>query len=759
MKSKGFVFLVLCTMLLIFPGCHKKLSQDSSSVLTMDDLVVADSFNWETTKVANLQVSVEMLPENIGKLVRISVFDGNPAQSGKLLINGGAGYESPFEAEIKLPSATGKLFLLAEDGTGQNILDSVAVSSDIQYTFSQAVILKDIVNSSADPDCSKATPQNTLSGDQAVTISNGTQYYVTGLFTGAVTFAGSGGSINVCGTLHPQSITNMGAGCFICATQGGSVILDNTLTMGNGSRLTAYSNSHIHLGGMVMNGTTPRLINYCNDWVVNSQFTTSGGTENYGSMLYNGGLNITPATPNFVTTGSITVNGDLNLSTTFWNNGKILVTGHFNLNGGTFYHNCSLIVQQDLVLNSGSITLNGAYLKETGNLLLNPGVTVLIKNNSMISTNTYTQNITVTGTGGRSEIKIASYGGISGTNKVTGSIETVTPSGTLSHGGASNFTSGATLTKISSALNIIPVSACNPEGIGGTPLPPDIDGDGVADALDAYPSDPTRAFINYYPAKSTFGSLFFEDLWPGKGDYDMNDLVLDYQFTTITNAQNKVVDINELAYVRAAGAGMKNGFGFQIDGLLPGQIASVSGCSLKHSYISNAANGSENGQTKAVIIVFDDFNNVIHRSGTSFFNTLPDALKGTADTIKVNIHLSSPQPVTTVGSPPFNPFLIRNMDRSVEIHLPDNQPTSLANIALFGTMNDNSVPSSGRYYKTQNNLPWAMNTPVKYNYTVEKFSILSGYTHFAEWAESSGSYYPDWYTNKTGYRTESNIYK
>jgi len=53
----------------------------------------------------------------------------------------------------------------------------------------------------------------------------------------------------------------------------------------------------------------------------------------------------------------------------------------------------------------------------------------------------------------------------------------------------------------------------------------DSDGDGIQDADDDFPNDPARAFINFFPAAG-YGSLAFEDLWPGKGDYDFNDLVV-----------------------------------------------------------------------------------------------------------------------------------------------------------------------------------------------------------------------------------------
>ncbi len=48
----------------------------------------------------------------------------------------------------------------------------------------------------------------------------------------------------------------------------------------------------------------------------------------------------------------------------------------------------------------------------------------------------------------------------------------------------------------------------------------DSDGDGIPDHFDDFPSDPAMAFNNYYPCDAAYGTLAFEDMWPGKGDYD-----------------------------------------------------------------------------------------------------------------------------------------------------------------------------------------------------------------------------------------------
>ena len=81
----------------------------------------------------------------------------------------------------------------------------------------------------------------------------------------------------------------------------------------------------------------------------------------------------------------------------------------------------------------------------------------------------------------------------------------------------------------------------------------DTDGDGVPDDVDDFPNDGDRAFVNYYPAAGK-GTLAYEDLWPGMGDFDMNDMVLNYRFKTITNSDNKVVEMEAEFTLLAFGA-------------------------------------------------------------------------------------------------------------------------------------------------------------------------------------------------------------
>lgn len=288
----------------------------------------------------------------------------------------------------------------------------------------------------------------------------------------------------------------------------------------------------------------------------------------------------------------------------------------------------------------------------------------------------------------------------------------------------------------------------------------DSDGDGVPDHFDDYPTESDKAFNNYYFNQGNFGTLAFEDLWPAVGDYDFNDAVIDYNFNQITNGDNQLVEIEGTFILRAHGAFFHNGFGFELP-IANNLVADVSGdLSITGSSVQLNDRNVEAGQTNAVIIVWDDAYDVLPQQGSGLgVNTNPDLAFVIPDTLKINVALTQVLNLSEVGQPPYNPFIFVDQQRGVEVHLPNNIPTDLADETLFGTEADNSIPAEGRYYKTNTNLPWAINIIESFEYPVEKADITTAYLKFAEWAESSGQISYDWWKDKSGYRNDENIYQ
>ena len=271
--------------------------------------------------------------------------------------------------------------------------------------------------------------------------------------------------------------------------------------------------------------------------------------------------------------------------------------------------------------------------------------------------------------------------------------------------------------------------------------------------------NPSVPIVNHYPASGP-GTLAFEDLWPSKGDYDFNDMVIDYQFEIITNSFNLVDQLKCTFTLKAFGAYFHNGFGFQLPAAILASDLTVTGYSLSSGYVTLSGNGTESGQSKATIIVFDDAYRLMpHPGNGTGVNTEQAAPYVTPVTLQITIDF---KPDTysyfDLDIAHFNPFIIVNQNRNVEVHLPDYPPTSLVDQSLLGTQDDKSIPSTGKYYKTQNNLPWAINIYESFAYPLEKVDVTSAHLHFVEWATSGGQSYPDWYQDKPGYRNNSLVY-
>jgi len=264
------------------------------------------------------------------------------------------------------------------------------------------------------------------------------------------------------------------------------------------------------------------------------------------------------------------------------------------------------------------------------------------------------------------------------------------------------------------------------------------------------------------------GTLAYEDLWPGKGDYDFNDLVIDYDLNVQKNNQEVVQSITAVFEINAFGASQHNGFGFSLPNVNPSDITSVSGYDIQYTSVFDLRpNGVENGQSNATFIVFDDVRRVMPQT-TAGIGVNTQVEYDYIDPVTMTLEIEFQDNAMTyseldIGT--FDPFIVVNsVDdgepgiRGREVHLPGYEPTDLFDESLFGSQEDDSNPSEDKYFVTENNLPWAINIAEEFDWVVEFQDITGAYNHFYQWAESNGTVYPDWYQDKTGYRNDNLIY-
>jgi LruC domain-containing protein len=301
---------------------------------------------------------------------------------------------------------------------------------------------------------------------------------------------------------------------------------------------------------------------------------------------------------------------------------------------------------------------------------------------------------------------------------------------------------------VNNALVNVKFNSSN-NGLGKTGnnfIPPqtDSDNDLVPDSVDQYPYDSAKAYNNYYPFENSKATLAFEDLWPHLGDYDLNDVVVSYKYNIVTNASNRVVQILANYSLLATGGSYKNGFGVEFP-INRNQIDQLVGAGL------------ESGQSKAVIILFNNMRNEMNT-----YNTVTSQIISDSVNYNVSFNILNGPLLNDFGLSAYNPFIWNNstgFGRGYEVHLPNNLPTNLANLNLFGTYSDNSSLVLGKYYISKTNeMPWALNIPAPFNYPKEKSKINEAYLKFNAWVQSCGVQSSDWYLNKSGYRNTNNIF-
>lgn len=251
----------------------------------------------------------------------------------------------------------------------------------------------------------------------------------------------------------------------------------------------------------------------------------------------------------------------------------------------------------------------------------------------------------------------------------------------------------------------------------------------------------------YYPSQSGMATLMFEDLWPRMGDYDFNDLVINYRYTNTLNNRNKLISIEMEFAVQAMGAGYHNGLALRLPNVSPGNIAS-SILSLDGVVIDSDL--LEAGQSDANLILLDDVKTHIE-TDCQYFRTLADCLSDMTGTYTLSIVFNTPVDIATIGQPPYDPYLFAVEGRyhgtydgrGWEVHLKQHGGSDLFTTSYMGLEDDNSNAQNS--FVNQHNFPWVINIPGTWEHPLENVDILRAYPQFRRWVQSDGNLSTDWY--------------
>lgn len=241
-----------------------------------------------------------------------------------------------------------------------------------------------------------------------------------------------------------------------------------------------------------------------------------------------------------------------------------------------------------------------------------------------------------------------------------------------------------------------------------------------------------------------FGILAFEDLWPGQGDYDLNDVVIRYESKVYKNAKNQITStIDRITpYWDGSGYNKYNAFGYQLS-VAPNKIASVNIEYDNYTFAASplfqfSSNGLEErvGNDNAIVIVADNMKLAVKQKSR----------------FTVTTTFSSPQKESAGMLPPYNPFIVidAQTERGKEVHLPNYTPTLRADASYFGTQNDISDETQQMYYIAKENMPYAIHIPniKEFECSDEGVRIDENYPDFKNWVTSQGTDHTDWYLHK-----------
>lgn len=156
------------------------------------------------------------------------------------------------------------------------------------------------------------------------------------------------------------------------------------------------------------------------------------------------------------------------------------------------------------------------------------------------------------------------------------------------------------------------------------------------------------------------GIIAFEDNWPRKGDYDLNDVIVKYQSVLNFNDANQALSTEDTYELLWSGATFKNGFAYQLN-----TERSNMSTEILEAPTSFNGQGLDTDLSKATVNVFLSALDVTERNTKTA-------------TYKIKNTFKTPLSHETLGIPPYNPFIMVHdelKESRIEVHLVNYPPT------------------------------------------------------------------------------------
>lgn len=797
--KKNIFFVVALVVIVI--SCIK-MPQTPGPI---NSLNIPAGFDWKTVRELNVNVGVgATFAQSSNKVHLIRIYSSPLMNSGSLLSSGVAVSGSPYNVKLSVATPLSHLYIHETRPDGTAGVTTLAVNSEnlnITLNQSSAAALPLLVKSGVyQENTSFPAPSISTPAVYDEVLNNNSPQNIYGYLVGEANLTGNafksylipegrnrngnlsfnnyrthallfvrgrltldatdlnrcsivvlpGGEVVVNQELKTSFFTESIPALFVHT--GGTLTLKGAVSLSGGTSLVNKGTITITgSGGVSFNMSTSESFYNEGTFLVNN--SNMSLILNNTSRVYNSGtfnapdIKLNNSSIYFNDIGAVTTSGKWYQTNTSQcnNSGEIVVTNTLSTSGGGIINNNCKITANICSLQGSTVNLESGSLMMCQSNSFNNCVINMISGSMLLTSNVTTvYGLTVNGgTVGYSLFKntglmpVLQYAATSFTGKVeyVHTNLTETPGDHSRSNYSGSFVGDAILSKNQSKN--IPGTGCN-MNLGQT----DPGGGGGPDPL----------FGVFFPSESGWATYAFEDMWPKKGDYDLNDLVMEFRVSFYANSSNLITELHFDYNIKACGATYNLASAFMLDNVNASNIESVSGQVIGGSNpFAKAVNGTESGVSKAVVPLFNNTKSIVDYTG--FLNTERETPFIACENKKVIVKFIAPVDQASLNMSSFNFFITVN-ERGREVHLPGFSATERFNplLAAGSTLH----PSDN--FKFADGMMWGLMFPVSFDYPVERASIINAYTYFAAWATSGGVSYPDWYSNKPGYRDDRLIY-
>lgn len=251
-------------------------------------------------------------------------------------------------------------------------------------------------------------------------------------------------------------------------------------------------------------------------------------------------------------------------------------------------------------------------------------------------------------------------------------------------------------------------------------------------------------WITYYP-KNGWGTLLFEDMWPQKGDYDLNDLAAFYKIQLyITSKDQQIEAIMVAVRLNALGGNYPYTLCLQMDDLTSDQISKTGAY-----YDKGEGYKWENPESSEWAVFSFDWPNKKGSNGGNYYNTEKEYAVSPSELdqneIAFLIYPKNNLRASQINAYSFN-FFIRQTDGK-EIHLKGYKPTPAFQEKYFQIVAENDNLNPDIPYCTKDNFVWGLKVMDGIDHAQEKVDFTQAYKFFKEWVTSGGIDHKKWYQN------------